>query len=64
MPKATSGLTIGPWFKCPGCGGKNVLWAAKKRRYTCRKCGTLFMADHQKRTTIVSPPEAECQLGI
>ena len=52
------------WFRCPGCAGRNVLWSANKQRYTCRKCGTIFVADHQQRKTSVAPGDAKCKLGI
>ena len=39
------------WFHCPLCGGRNIIWSQRTGQYTCRKCGSRFVADHKARRT-------------
>ena len=47
------------WLFCPTCGKVNFLYRQKLNNYSCRVCGTVFIADRKTHTMeMVSLPSA------
>jgi len=49
--KSLPARRIGPWFCCPRCGSRNVMYAQRRVCYICRRCGDSFTVDWSRKVT-------------
>jgi len=55
VKKSLPARRIGPWFCCPRCGSRNVMYAQRRACYICRRCGGVFVVDWSRKATELIP---------
>lgn len=49
------------WLLCPRCEAGSVIFKSRTKDYGCRRCGAVFTADFDTRTTTYKPQKGEAR---
>lgn len=57
--KSAPAKVFGPWFRCPRCGSRSIIFMKREVRYSCRRCGCEFLVDWDQQRSYLPESEGE-----